>query len=66
MEDKMAFMDSEFERLMNEINAKIAALEQSVEDRVDQMLRDVDNSILSDLQVNDFMEQINANKALLQ
>ena len=66
MEDKMAFMDSEFERLMNEINAKIAALEQSVEDRVDQMLRDVDNSILSDLQVNNFMEQINANKALLQ
>lgn len=66
MEDKIAFMDSEFERLMNEINAKIATLEKSVEDRVDQMLRDVDNSILSDLQVNNFMEQINANKALLQ
>lgn len=65
MEDKMAFMDSEFDRLMKEINAKIAALEQSVEDRVDQMLRDVDNSIISDYQVTDFMTQIRANLAAL-
>jgi uncharacterized protein YoxC len=61
MADKMAFMDSEFERMMAEINDEIAALRESITSQVDQMLQDVDNVILSDDQVNDFMRQIREN-----
>lgn len=66
MQDNLDEMNRVFDETMAEINAEMDALEAQIESRVDQMLKDVDNSILSDLQVNDFMEQINANKALLQ
>lgn len=65
MEAKMAEMDKTFEELMAEINRKIAALEATVQEKVDEMLQDVDNVILTDDQVNNFMEQINANLAEL-
>jgi hypothetical protein len=66
MADKMAYMDAEFERMMAEINRQIAELRAAITDQVDQMLQDVDNVILSDEQVNDFMEQIRANLAELE
>ena len=65
MADKMAYMDAEFERMMAEINRQIAELRAAIADQVDQMLQDIDNVILSDDEVNNFMEQILANLAEL-
>ena len=48
-----------------ELDKTIADLESSTEERISAMLQDVDNSILSDLQVNSLMDQINANLSAL-
>lgn len=64
--EKMTQMDAEFERLMKDINDRIAALEATITNQVNQMLQDVDNVILSDLQVDDFMRQIQQNLADLE
>lgn len=48
-----------------ELDKTIADLEASTEERISAMLQDVDNSILSDLQVESLMNQINANLSLL-
>lgn len=61
MQNKISETEEEIADKMEEVDRKIANLEASVEDRVDQMLQDVDNSILSDNDVNNFMQQILAN-----
>lgn len=48
-----------------ELDNTITNLEASTKERIDAMLQDVDNSILSDLQVENLMNQINANLSLL-
>ena len=44
-----------------EFEKQLQSLEQEIKDDIDQMLQDVDNSILSDDQVNDLMQQIQKN-----
>ncbi len=65
MAAKMAAIDEEFANMKAEINRQMAELKASITDQVDQMLQDIDNVILSDDQVNNFMEQILANLAEL-
>lgn len=59
--NKMAQMDNTFNTKMIEINNKIANIENEINTKINNMLADVDNVILSDLQVTDVMNKINAN-----
>lgn len=61
--DKMALMDSTFETKMIEINNKIANIENEINTKINNMLADIDNVILSDLQVTNVMNKINTNIA---
>lgn len=65
LETKSKEMDQEFADLLAEVDRQVTELQDKVQDDIDQMLQDVDNSILSDFQVNNLMEQINANLSLL-
>ena len=53
------------DNLETEMENTIADIEKEMQAKIDQMLQDVDNVILSDTQVNDLMEQINMNIALI-
>ena len=59
-------MDKEFADLLARVNQQIEELQDKIQDDIDKMLRDVDNSILSDLQIIDLMDQINANLAAIE
>lgn len=59
--DKMAQMDNTFNTKMIEINNKIANIENEINTKINNMLADIDNVILSDLQVTNVMNKINAN-----
>ena len=61
LERKSIEMDEIFQNKIIEINNTIASLQAKIEADIDQMLQDVDNSILSDNQVTNLMDQINAN-----
>ena len=65
LDAKSKEMDQEFANLLAEVNRQVTELQNKIQEDVDKMLQDVDNSILSDAAVNNFMEQINANLALL-
>ena len=58
-------MDQTFKDKIQEINDEIAELQQKIQDDIDKMLQDVDNSILSDDQVNNLLERINNNIAAI-
>lgn len=64
-EKDMAAMQAELQAKINEVIADLNKKAAKIEEDIDRMLQDVDNSILSDVAVNNFMEQINANLALL-
>lgn len=61
--DKMAQMDNTFNTKMIEINNKIANIENEINSKINNMLADIDNVILSDLQVTNVMNKINTNIA---
>lgn len=61
--DKMAQMDNTFNTKMIEINNKIANIENEINTKINNMLADIDNVILSDLQVTNVMNKINTNIA---
>lgn len=65
LEAKSKEMDQEFADLLEEVDRQVTELQDKVQDDIDQMLQDVDNSILSDSQVESLMNQINANLSLL-
>jgi polyhydroxyalkanoate synthesis regulator phasin len=58
-------MDKAFDDLLADINQQIAELQNKIQDDIDKMLQDVDNVILSDLQVDELMRQININIATI-
>ena len=58
-------MDEEFAELLKKVDTQITELQDKIQDDIDQMLQDVDNSILSDGQIIDLMDQINANIAAI-
>lgn len=59
--NKMAQMDNTFNTKMVEINNKIANIENEINTKINNMLADVDNVILSDLQVTNVMNKIDTN-----
>lgn len=61
LDAKSKEMDQEFAELLAKVDKQVSDLQENIQDDIDQMLRDVDNSILSDAQVKDLMDQINAN-----
>lgn len=61
LDAKSKEMDEEFAELLAKVDKQVTDLQESIQDDIDQMLRDVDNSILSDSQVINLMNQINAN-----
>ena len=61
LEAKSKEMDQEFADLLAEVDRQVTELQDKIQSDIDQMLQDVDNSILSDGQVKDLMDQINAN-----
>lgn len=61
--NKMAQMDNTFNTKMIEINNKIANIENEINTKINNMLADIDNVILSDLQVTNVMNKINTNIA---
>ena len=70
--EKLNEIDKQVQRAENSIaqaeenmQDKLDQVEEDINDRVDQMLQNIDNVILSDTQVNDLMEQINMNIALI-
>lgn len=65
LEAKSKEMDQEFADLLAEVDRQVTELQDKIQDDIDQMLQDVDNSILSDGQVNNLMNQINANIAAI-
>lgn len=65
LEAKSNEMDQEFADLLAEVDRQVTELQDKVQDDIDQMLQDVDNSILSDAQVTNLMNQINANIAAI-
>ena len=65
LEAKSKEMDEEFANLLAKVDKQVTDLQDKIQGDIDQMLQDVDNSILSDNQVNNLMEQINANIAEL-
>jgi gas vesicle protein len=58
-------MDKAFDDLLADINQQIAELQNKIQDDIDKMLQDVDNVILSDLQVDELMRRININIATI-
>jgi gas vesicle protein len=66
LDAKSKEMDREFAELLAKVDKQVSDLQENIRDDVNQMLQDVDNSILSDEQVANFMEQINANKAAIE
>lgn len=60
---KMTQMDNTFNTKMIEINNKIANIENEINTKINNMLADVDNVILSDIQVTNVMNKINTNIA---
>lgn len=72
MNQMKAELDADIKEVLDNLDKKaeeldntITNLEASTKERIDAMLQDVDNSILSDLQVESLMNQINANLSLL-
>jgi flagellar hook-basal body complex protein FliE len=61
LDAKSKEMDEEFAELLRKVNKQVSDLQENIQDDINQMLQDVDNSILSDGQVIDLMNQINAN-----
>ena len=61
LDAKSKEMDQEFADLLAEVDRQVTELQDKIQSDIDQMLQDVDNSILSDDQVKDLMDQINAN-----
>ena len=65
LDAKSKEMDQEFADLLAEVNRQVTELQDKIQDDIDKMLQDVDNSILSDGQIIDLMNQINANIAAI-
>lgn len=65
LDAKSKEMDQEFADLLEKVNKQVTELQDKIQDDINQMLQDVDNSILSDGQVIDLMNQINANIAAI-
>jgi flagellar hook-basal body complex protein FliE len=61
LDAKSKEMDEEFAELLRKVDKQVSDLQENIQDDINQMLQDVDNSILSDGQVIDLMNQINAN-----
>ena len=61
LDAKSKEMDQEFADLLAEVNRQVTELQDKIQNDIDKMLQDVDNSILSDAQIKDLMDQINAN-----
>ena len=58
---KMKTMDDTFATKMAEINTRIAGLENEINIKINNMLQDVDNVIMTDLEVTNVMNKINTN-----
>lgn len=65
LDAKSKEMDEEFAELLRKVNKQVSDLQENIQDDINQMLQDVDNSILSDGQIIDLMDQINANIAAI-
>lgn len=65
IETAQADLQESIENAEEELETKMTEIQTEINDRVDQMLRDVDNVILTDLECDYLMEQINMNLALL-
>lgn len=65
LDAKSKEMDQEFADLLEKVNKQVTELQDKIQDDIDKMLQDVDNSILSDDQVKNLMDQINANIAAI-
>ena len=65
LQQKSEEMDQSFDALLEDLKRQIAELQDRIQDDINRMLQDIDNSILSDLQVDNLMTQINANIAAL-
>ena len=58
---KMKTMDDTFATKMAEINARIAGLENEINVKINNMLQNIDNVIITDLEVTNVMNKINTN-----
>jgi hypothetical protein len=61
MDQMKADLQLEIDNVIEELNKK----SEDIEKDINRMLQDMDNSIMSDLQVSDFIKQINENLKLL-